>query len=274
MRRILSCLCLIAALVLVTAAKKPMDALARLTPGEAGVVSKVIDGDTFVLTHKGQPLKVRLVGLQAPELPHGAPTGPAGLMGPQSRTALERMIKGRVVGLYYGGNRRDRYGRALAHVRLQDQRPDGTRVAGTWVQGLMLDQGMARVYTFADNRTLSAQMYAREQGARRAKRGVWALPYYAPRPAEAVGKARDQFLIIEGRVRDAALVKGRVYLNFGANWKHDFTVLISAEDLPLLRKGKLDPLSLEGQRIRVRGWVFEKNGPMIKATHPEQIERL
>ncbi len=274
MRRILSCLCLIATLVLVTAAKKPADPLAQLTPGEAGVVTKVVDGDTFVLSHKGQPLKVRLVGLQAPELPHGAPTGPAGLMGPQSRATLERMIKGRVVGLYYGGNRRDRYGRALAHVRLQDTGVDGRRVAGAWVQGQMLDHGMARVYTFADNRTLAPVMYAREQTARRGKRGLWALPYYAPRPAEAVGRARDQFLIVEGRVHKVAPIKGRVYLNFADDWKRDFTVLISADDLARFRKGKLDPLRLEGQRIRVRGWVFEKNGPMIKATHPEQIERL
>jgi micrococcal nuclease len=29
-----------------------------------------------------------------------------------------------------------------------------------------------------------------------------------------------------------------------------------------------------GKRLRVRGWVMWRNGPMIEATHPEQIELL
>jgi hypothetical protein len=32
--------------------------------------------------------------------------------------------------------------------------------------------------------------------------------------------------------------------------------------------------SLKGKRLRVRGWVKSRNGPMIEATHPEQIELL
>jgi endonuclease YncB( thermonuclease family) len=243
------------------------DPLAVLIPGEAGVVTSVADGDTFTMAYRGQPLKVRLVGLQAPELPHGAPTGPAGLYAGRSKQALSKIVMGQRVGLYYGGNRRDRYGRALAHVRLQ---PQGR--AGAWVQGMMLDGGQARVYTFADNRTLTAQMLARERAARSAKRGLWALPYYAPRRAEAVGAGRDQFLIVEGRIKDVAHLKDRVYLNFGANWRTDFTVLIAAGDLRRMKALNLD--RLEGRTIRVRGWVFEKNGPMIKATHPEQIEVL
>ena len=34
------------------------------------------------------------------------------------------------------------------------------------------------------------------------------------------------------------------------------------------------PVSLQGKRIRVRGWLKSFNGPMINATHPEQIEVL
>jgi hypothetical protein len=36
----------------------------------------------------------------------------------------------------------------------------------------------------------------------------------------------------------------------------------------------MDLASLEGQRVRVRGWVESWNGPAIEATHPEQIERV
>jgi hypothetical protein len=30
----------------------------------------------------------------------------------------------------------------------------------------------------------------------------------------------------------------------------------------------------EGKRVRVRGWLKSFNGPMIEATHPEQIGLL
>jgi len=31
---------------------------------------------------------------------------------------------------------------------------------------------------------------------------------------------------------------------------------------------------LKDQRVRVRGWVRQFNGPLIDVTHPEQIEVL
>ena len=36
----------------------------------------------------------------------------------------------------------------------------------------------------------------------------------------------------------------------------------------------IDLTALAGKRLRVRGWVMWRNGPMIEATHPEQIELL
>ena len=36
----------------------------------------------------------------------------------------------------------------------------------------------------------------------------------------------------------------------------------------------IDPKALAGKKLRVRGWVEWRNGPMIHATHAEQIELL
>jgi len=36
----------------------------------------------------------------------------------------------------------------------------------------------------------------------------------------------------------------------------------------------VDPKTLAGKKLRVRGWVEWRNGPMIHATHAEQIELL
>ena len=52
-------------------------------------------------------------------------------------------------------------------------------------------------------------------------------------PADA-GDALDSFQIVEGRVLAAALVRSGGYLNFGADYKTDFTLSFSREALQRL----------------------------------------
>ena len=130
--------------------------------------------------------------------------------------------------------------------------------------------GFARVYSFADNRSRVPEMIAIEQEARRARRGIWALDYYKIQHAEGLRGTLDTFQIVEGRVRDVATVRGRTYLNFGADWRKDFTISISRRDRRRFKRGSID--DMRGRLVRVRGWISWRNGPMINATHPEQIE--
>lgn len=233
-----------------------------LVPRHQARVVEVVDGDTLLLDDGGE---VRLVGIQAPKLPLGRPGFQAWPLAEESRQALVDAALDREVGLAFGGREEDRYGRLLAHLVRDD---------GVWLQGLLLAQGMARVYSFPDNRTAVAEMLAIEREARAAGVGLWADPFYAIRSPEAAGDYLDTFQLVEGRIVDAATVRGRVYLNFGADWRDDFTVSISAGDVePFLALG-IDFESLIGQRIRVRGWLYRRNGPMIDATHPEQVEIL
>ena len=73
---------------------------------------------------------------------------------------------------------------------------------------------------------------------------------------------------------DAASVRGRIYLNFGLDWRTDVTVGIGKREGRAFERAGFDLLSLNGKRVRVRGWLRRRNGPMIEATHPEQIEIL
>src|SRR3546814_9669358 len=77
-------------------------------------------------------------------------------------------------------------------------RADGTP-EGVWVQGEMLRRGMARVYTFADNRALVAEMLALEREARAARRGIWGHPFYAVRRHDALDRHIGTFQLVEGR---------------------------------------------------------------------------
>jgi hypothetical protein len=168
--------------------------------------------------------------------------------------------------LSFGGARKDRHGRLLAHLH---------RLDGTWIQGEMLKRGMARVYSFPDNRAAVADMLTLERAARKARRGIWGLRYYAvrgPDPANQLSRLAGTFQLIEGCVADAVRIKGKVYLNFGEDWRSDFTISLKAKVARLFAKAGVDPLAFKGRIVRVRGWLKKYNGPMIEASHPEQIE--
>ncbi len=222
----------------------------------------VVDGDTLVLDSGRE---VRLVGLQAPKLPLGRRGLKAWPLAEAAKAALEALALDRKLGLAFTGRREDRHGRWLAHLLRED---------GLWIQGALLDRGLARVYSFADNRALVAEMLARERAARAAGLGIWAHPFYALRRAEAAAADIGSFQLVEGRVLEAAEVRGRVYLNFGEDWKSDFTISIAPKAWKLFAAEGIAPQDYRGRRLRVRGWLKSLNGPMITASHPEQIEVL
>jgi endonuclease YncB( thermonuclease family) len=235
-------------------------AFAALEIAETESVVEIVDGDTLILADGRQ---VRLVGIQAPKLPLGRPGFKAWPLAEEAKAALAELSLGGRVTLGYGGRRIDRHGRALAH--LFDR-------AGVWIQGALIDRGMARIYSFADNRALVPEMLAREVAARAANRGIWALRAYAVRDAAAVSPRLGGFELVEGRVVEAATVRKRTYLNFGADWRSDFTITIAPKTRRLFEAEGIDPLSYQGKLVRVRGWLKSYNGPLIEATHPEQIE--
>ncbi len=126
----------------------PALAFEGLRAGTSAVVSDIIDGDTVILD---DGTEVRLVGIQAPKLPLGRTGFETQPLAPEAKAALRDLALGQRVTLYYGGQPVDRWNRALAHLRDS---------GGRWLQGEMLRRGLARVYSFRDNRAQVAEMLA------------------------------------------------------------------------------------------------------------------
>ena len=242
------------------AAEIPLNAIAGISGSEIVQVTEIVDGDTVVLADGRQ---VRLVGIQAPKLPLGRAGFVAWPLADDAKAALSGLSLGRHMRLAYGGRRGDRHGRVLAHIFDE---------SGKWVQGTLLEDGMARVYSFQDNRALVPEMLAREAAARQKRRGIWVNPFYAIRTPEEASGYLGRFELIQGRVHDVAIVRGRVYLNFGADWRSDFTASLAPKVRRLFESEKIDLLSYRNRIVRVRGWLKSWNGPMVDITHPEQIE--
>lgn len=238
-----------------------------LKDGPKGIVTSVTDGDTVILDNG---LVIRLIGTQAPKLPLGREGYPTWPKAEEAKTHLSQMVLGKPVIIRHGGETRDRYDRVLGQMFV-------TGPAETWVQGAMVADGFARVYSFRDNRACIGELMAAETKARTNKLGIWTDPYYTVRRAdrpETIVERAGQYELVEGRVLLAEKSGGRVFLNFGRYWKEDFTAVIDAGAIGLFADSGLDPLMLDGALVRIRGWVDDRDGPRIEVTHPEQIEVL
>lgn len=217
-------------------------------------VAAVTDGDTVTLTD-GQ--HVRLYGIMAPKLSLGRKHITDWPLAHEAKAHLQKMTTG-TVALRPAPQPRDVHGRTLAELVLPD---------GGSAQAAMVKAGMARVYTLSDNPNIAKALLPLEATARQNKVGIWALPYYAIRTPDNIRRDMNSFQIVQGTVKAVAKVQGTTYINFGDNWREDFTISTTNA---IAKKLKADTLA--GNPIRVRGWVHSKNGPMITVTHIQQVE--
>lgn len=229
-------------------------------------VTAVLDGDTLELEDGRQ---VRLAGIEAAKPPRNANPGDGRVwpLAEAATAALADLALGRRVVLH-GPTPIDRHGRLVAHLVRED---------GLWLQSALLVRGMARVHTRPDARAYAAELLAGEDAARNAGRGLWRSRAYAVRDAadaDELAHDRDSFQLVEGVVLAVSKSGGETWLDFGADWRSDVTVHIGRAAMREVTRSGIDPLSYEGRRVRVRGWITLRNGPMIEITHPEQIERL
>lgn len=95
---------------------------------------KVIDGDTIVLD--GNEI-VRLIGIDTPETKD--PRKPVQYYGREAYEFTKRLVEGKKVRLAYDLNKKDKYGRTLAYVYLED---------GTFLNAEVVKQGYGFAYRY------------------------------------------------------------------------------------------------------------------------------
>lgn len=213
---------------------------------------------TINLDRGGDSQEVRLASLDTP-VPE------------QTRDWLDNYLTDRQLRLHPADPATDRYGRLVAQVFVER---DGQSV---WLQEALLQAGLARVLTYAEDRTYAEPLLFVEAEACRSGAGIWSNPSHevlAADPnvlAQHVGEIR----LVSGRVFGVTRLRsGRTYINFGPDWRSDFTIMISEEAIGLFDAEAWDASALERSRVRVRGRIVETNGPMIRLDHPERLEVL
>lgn len=114
----------------------------------SGKVVSVHDGDTITILVEKEQVKIRLFGIDAPELKQPC--------GKKSKQFLSNLIAGQIVEVEKNGN--DRYGRTIGTVSLN----------GEDVNAQMVENGYAWAY-----RRFSKKYAPQESEAKFEKRGLW-----------------------------------------------------------------------------------------------------
>jgi endonuclease YncB( thermonuclease family) len=239
-----------------------------LEPGPIRTVARVLDGETLVMDDGSA---VRLIGALAPRARDAGAEAGAWPPETQSIKTLSSLVLGKKVKLAFGGRQKDRYGRFLAQVFLE------ASGRTEWVQGTMLATGQARAYGLPESFACARELLAHEAEARRKRLGLWSNGVYRPMPAEQPGallKLRGKYERVIGSVASIGRTKSTTYLNFGTDWRSDFTVRIGKNVLATNPEFARALDALQSKTVIVRGWIERRNGPLIDVADLSQIEVL
>lgn len=222
-----------------------------------GRVKKVIDGDTLILT---DGRRVRLLGIDAPEVAHRAQPGEP--LGEKARRFLTSQTAGKRVQMRYDLQHQDRYNRLLAHVYLEDAKNLNT---------MLLRKGLAYARFEWPNLQNAEHYYETEKKARNEGKGIWALPAFQVKPMQNLESLRNHFVRLRGRPDRVEKKRAYSYLLFGDKLR----VAIKNSRLELFNNSGIELEALPRKTIVLRGWLGRRRGtPFVELSHPYQIERV
>ena len=122
-------------------------------------VEKIYDGDTIGVFISGHFEKIRLIGIDAPEMDQRP-------WGRKAKDCIKSLISATdsKIFLEYDIVRRDKYGRILAYIWTQDRK---------MINEEMVKKGCAVLFTFPPNVRYAERFRAAQKTAREDKTGIW-----------------------------------------------------------------------------------------------------
>jgi len=129
---------------------------------------RVIDGDTIAITVGGLEERVRLIGIDTPE--RDTP------FGPRATAFMQAALGTGAVWLELDARERDRFGRLLAYVYVEDANGSWAWRGGRFTQAnlAIAQAGLADLLTISPNVRYTELYVAAVREARAAGRGMWA----------------------------------------------------------------------------------------------------
>lgn len=257
----------------ISAAAQDTEATPTNTPAPAyqSALSKTISGR---ITRIMDPLRIEIDKKHIVQLANlDVPDFTVHDFGPVAQAVKTKLdtFTGQKVTLYQSrdkAQRKNRMGYDLAQIIVQSTDKDSGKTHDIWLQKILLEDGYARLYPTTDNLDVIDTLKIFEQYAITNHHGLWLDARYTPLQASTLNTAPvyGRWAIVDGTVKKTAAVKNRIYLNFGDNWRTDFTISISSHVRRDLAKRNINPLDLGGKHVRVHGWLEDYNGASITLT--------
>lgn len=126
---------------------------------EVARVIRVIDGDTLQVEMNGQNIRVRYIGVDAPES-----TRIVECFGREATKFHRTLVNGQQLRLERDVSETDRFGRLLRYAYLPD---------GRMVNEILIREGYATARSFPPDVKYQDRLRAAEKEARNARRGLW-----------------------------------------------------------------------------------------------------
>lgn len=122
------------------------------------IVERVVDGDTLML-EGGE--KVRLIGVDAPE--SVKPGSETECFGKESSEYLKQKLEGETITLQKDTTDRDRYGRLLRYVYVDQE----------FINELLVSEGYARAKSYPPDQREEERLWQAERSAKEKGLGLW-----------------------------------------------------------------------------------------------------
>lgn len=210
---------------------------------------------------------VRLAGIDVPGPPLDAEDGASSPLGLAALSALAKAVAGGAVLVPLDAEAADRHGRVPGYLRLP---------GGRTAQEILIEAGLARARWLPGEASCFLQFRAAEGMAEEARLGVWGSPDYATRAADdaSLRSRIGLYELVEGRVLSVGHGSRMIFLDFGHDYRRDFTVMVAPKVAEGLASAGVPADALVNRSVRVRGVIEESGGPAIRLNDPAEIEVL
>lgn len=125
-------------------------------------VERVVDGDTLIAQVDGRRERIRLIGIDAPEMPGEGKSGEP--FAQEASARLASLVEGRTVQLLRDKSDRDTYDRLLRYIYLED---------GTFVNRQLALEGLADVKSYPPDTAMQSLLDEAERDAKSLNLGIW-----------------------------------------------------------------------------------------------------
>ncbi|HEY5080800.1 MAG TPA: thermonuclease family protein [Bauldia sp.] len=214
-----------------------------MTGTESATIADVADDGTLRLDDGAT---LRLAGIDLPRRPLALTAAQPWPPADAARDGLRRLTTGAPIRIAPTNESPDRYGRRHVFAFLAD---------GRSVQGEMVAAGLAPARRLPGESECFQSLLAGEKPARDGRLGLWGGQQAAIAEADdpSLLQRTGLYAVVEGRLVSVGHGAPMTFLDFGRDYRRDFTVMLSPQVAKGLAAAGVAVDELTGKRVRVPG---------------------